>query len=162
MNAYQAERGAAPAATDDGAAVDYDFDEAWRERKAARVAPRIRVLGKVYTLPPSLPAKLILFAVSARKQGRAADAQVTAEESFDMLASLLGEANLLDILDRGLEMDDLPDLLGQCQNVYKARQERGPDGPAGTPPGNRLAPGAQGTPGAATGSAGAAASTPSG
>lgn len=52
-----------------------------------------------------------------------------------MLASLLGQANPL----------------GQCRQAHKARQERGPDAPAGTSPGNRLAPGAQGTPGATTG-----------
>jgi hypothetical protein len=115
---------AAPAVPDDDVDVDYDFDEAWRERKAARVAPRIRILGKVYSLPHSLPAKLILFAVSARKTGRPADDQVTAEEAFDMLSSLLGEANLVDILNRGLEIDDLPDLLGKCQQVYQRRQER--------------------------------------
>jgi hypothetical protein len=104
--------------------VDYDFDEAWRERKASRVAPRIRVLGKVYTLPHSLPAKLILFAVSARRNGRPAGDEVTAEESFDLLSALLGEANLRDLLDRGLEIDDLPDLLTTCQQVYQRRQER--------------------------------------
>ncbi|MFF5126472.1 hypothetical protein ACFY41_05950 [Streptomyces syringium] len=71
---------------------------------------------------------------------------MTAEKSFDMLASLLGQANPL----------------GQCRQAHKARQERGPDAPADTSPGNRLAPGAQGTPGATTGAAGAAASTPSG
>jgi hypothetical protein len=89
---------AAPAVPDDDVDVDYDFDEAWRERKAARVAPRIRILGKVYSLPHSLPAKLILFAVSARTTGRPADDQVTAEEAFDML--------------------------GKCQQVYQRRQER--------------------------------------
>jgi len=129
---------------DDDIAVDYDFDEAWRERKAARVAPRIRILGKVYTLPHSLPAKLILFAVSARKQGRPAEDQVNAEEAFDMLSALLGEENLVDILNRGLEMDDLPDLLGNCQQVYQKRQEQSA--------GNGHAPSA----------AGATASTPSG
>lgn len=114
--------------------VDYDFDEAWRERKAARVAPRIRVLGKVYTLPHSLPAKLILFAVATRKNGRAADDQVSAEEAFDMLSALFGEENLVDILNRGLEMDDLPDLLANCQQVYQKRSAG--NGPAG----NGLAP----------------------
>jgi hypothetical protein len=132
--------------TPDQEVVDYDFDEAWRERKAARVAPRIRVLGKVYELPHSLPAKLILFAVSARKQGRAADEEVNPEEAFDMLSALLGEENLIDILNRGLEMDDLPDLLGNCQQVYQRRQER--------PGGNGPAP--------AVGAAPTAASTPSG
>jgi hypothetical protein len=111
-----------PAAVNDEP-VDYDFDEAWRERKAARTAPRIRVLGKVYTLPASLPAKLILFAVTAKKHGRPASDQVTAEEAFDMLSALLGEENLLDLLNRGLEMDDLPDLLGTCQQVYQKRAE---------------------------------------
>jgi hypothetical protein len=115
---------AVPATPADDEPVDYDFDEAWRERKAARVAPRIRVLGKVYTLPASLPAKLILFAVSAKKNGRPAHDQVTAEEAFDMLSALLGEENLLDLLNRGLEMDDLPDLLGTCQQVYQKRAEQ--------------------------------------
>lgn len=123
----------------DDETVDYDFDEAWRERKAARVAPRIRVLGKVYTLPHSLPAKLILFAVAARKNGRAADDQVSADEAFDMLSALFGEENLVDILNRGLEMDDLPDLLANCQQVYQKRSA-----------GNGLAP-----------TAGATVSTPS-
>ncbi|GAA0605607.1 hypothetical protein GCM10010174_22960 [Kutzneria viridogrisea] len=112
--------------------VDYDFDEAWRERKAARVAPRIRLLGKVYTLPNSLPAKLILFAVSARRAGRVASEEVNAEEAFDMLAALLGESNLRDLLDRGLEIDDLPDLLGTCQRVYQERQSGNGSAPATT------------------------------
>ncbi|QIS13586.1 hypothetical protein [Nocardia arthritidis] len=121
-----------PAIPDDEIEVDYDFDEAWRERKAARVAPRVRILGKVYTLPNSLPAKLILFAVAARKNGRAAADEVDAEEAFDMLSALLGEANLIDIMQRGLEIDDLPDLLDTCQRVYRDRQER-PGGKAQAP-----------------------------
>jgi len=111
-----------PAEDLDQLPVDHDFDEAWRERKAARVAPRIRLLGKVYTLPPSLPAKLILFAVNARRAGRPAADQVDAEEAFDMLAALLGEDNLVDLLERGLEVDDLPDLLATCQRLYQERQ----------------------------------------
>jgi len=118
---------------DDQLTVDYDFDEAWRERKAARVAPRIRILGKVYTLPHSLPAKLILFAVSAKKNGRSATEEVNAEEAFDMLSALLGEQNLVDILNRGLEIDDLPDVLGTCQQLYQNRQQNPGNGQAPAP-----------------------------
>jgi hypothetical protein len=118
-NAWQA---ALPAADEEE--VDYDFDVAWRERKAAETPPKIRLNGVVYTLPNSLPALLILFGVNARKQGRAADSKVTVDEAFDLLSALLGRDNLLAILRGGLLLDDLPDLLERCQNIYKMRQER--------------------------------------
>ncbi|GAA0638271.1 hypothetical protein GCM10010174_70160 [Kutzneria viridogrisea] len=111
--------------------VDYDFDEAWRERKAAQKPPRIRLFGKVYTLPNSLPAKLILFAVKASRSGRPADSQVQIEEAYELLASLLGRTNLAEILDAGLEMADLPDVLERCQELYKRRQGN-PGAPATT------------------------------
>lgn len=129
--------------------VDFDFDEAWAERRAAQKPPKIRLFGKVYSLPNSLPAKLILFAVQARRGGRAADSQVTADEAYDLLSALLREDNLISILNDGLEMDDLPDLLERCQNIYKARQSR-----KDTPGGNGQAPAV--TTGAQTPSTGSA------
>lgn len=111
--------------------VDYDFDEAWAERKAAEKPPKIRVFGKVYRLPNSLPAKLILFAVNAKRSGRAADSKIDPAEAYDLMASLIGKSNLGAIMDDGLEMDDMPDLLQRCQEIYNRRQ-------AG--PGNRTAP----------------------
>ena len=111
--------------------VDYDFDEAWAERKAAEKPPKIRVFGTVYRLPNSLPAKLILFAVNAKRSGRAAESKIEPAEAYDLMASLLGKSNLTAILDAGLQMDDMPDLLQRCQEIYNRRQAA---------QGNRLAP----------------------
>jgi hypothetical protein len=111
--------------------VDYDFDAAWRERKAAERPPTIRVFGTVYRLPNSLPAKLILFAAKAQRDGRGAESKIDPLEAYDLMACLLGRANLDAILSAGLEMDDMPDLLAQCNRIYKARMGN-PKAPATT------------------------------
>jgi hypothetical protein len=101
--------------------VDFDFDAAWAERKAAQKPPKVRVFGKIYTLPNSLPAKVILFAVKAQKSGRDASSKIEPVEAYDLMASIVGKDNLANILDDGLEMDDMPDLLERCQEIYNRR-----------------------------------------
>lgn len=99
---------------DDGDVVDYDFDAAWRERRAR--APRVRILGRVYELPRSVPAKLVLFAARAKKRGDSGN--VDPDQLADMLGSLLGRRNLDALLDEGLDLDQLGDVMKFCMSRY--------------------------------------------
>lgn len=95
--------------------VDYDFDAAWAEHTAT--APRVRIFGEVYTLPASVPAKLVLFAAKAKKDG-STDRDVTPDEVLDMLSTLLGPSNLDRIMAAGIGIDQLGDVLQYCMRRY--------------------------------------------
>lgn len=113
--------------------VDVDFDEAWAERK--RKAPRIRVLGTVYTLPQSMPAKLILFVAQSKMRGERSDRDVQMTEMVDMFETLLGKDNLAELLAKGIGLDELGDILGRCLEMYRKRSGQGeaPAPAAGAP-----------------------------
>lgn len=112
--------------------VDHDFDAAWAERRAK--APRVRVLGRVYRLPRSAPAKIILF--MARNKDRP-DQSLNPDELIEMLGCLLGGVdNVHDMLSNGLEMDELEDVMRYCLSSYKsanAGAEAGGQGEAQAP-----------------------------
>jgi hypothetical protein len=110
--------------------VDYDFDAAWAERRAK--APRVRILGKVYRLPSTPPAKIILFL--SRNQAHPTR-EIRPDELLELLGTLLGgNANMQTLLSDGLEMDQLSDVMQYCMNSYKtAKEEAGGQGEAPAP-----------------------------
>lgn len=111
--------------------VDYDFDQAWAERRAK--APRVRILRKVYILPSTPPAKIILFL--SRNQAHP-DREIRPDELLELLGTLLGgDANMQALLSDGLEMDQLSDVMQYCMNSYKTAkaQEAGGQGEAPAP-----------------------------
>jgi hypothetical protein len=125
---------AKPAQADD--VVDYDFDEAWEHQRAQRApGPKIRLKGTVYELPQSMPAKLILFATNAKRQGRTAADQVRPEETRELLGSILGMDNIDKILSAGVDMEQLGDVLGRCMALYKRRMDAAGNPLAPTPTG---------------------------
>jgi hypothetical protein len=101
--------------------VDYDFDEAWAERKVTQ--PTIRLKGNVYHLPAVIPAKFILFVAKATKGKKATD-DVTPQEAIVLFEMILGKDNTKEILESGIGLDELPEVLEQIQRIYMKRAEK--------------------------------------
>jgi hypothetical protein len=94
--------------------VDYDFDAEWAARGA--VGPRVRIRKRVYQLPASPPAKLILWAAN---NNRASKKKTNLAEVVDLLGSLLGKDNVDQVLADGLEIDQLGDVIRFCMGRLK-------------------------------------------
>ncbi|GGM76890.1 hypothetical protein GCM10012275_54470 [Longimycelium tulufanense] len=95
--------------------VDYDFDAAWAARRRRR--PRVRILGRMYALPASPPAKLILFAASAQR--RNPDQTIDPDTVVELLGSVIGSENVTALLNEGLDLDQLADVLRYCMDRMK-------------------------------------------
>ncbi|HZM83824.1 MAG TPA: hypothetical protein VFC19_49530 [Candidatus Limnocylindrales bacterium] len=108
--------------------VDHDFDAAWAARRAKPI--RVRILGSVYELPTTVPAKVILLS-SKLSRMQSANTEVSFEQVVDMLESMLGVDNVKKWLDAGLPMEHFQDVLAYCMERYKERQTPGkPQAPA--------------------------------
>lgn len=104
-----------PLPIEDDEDVDHDFDAEWAARGA--VGPRVRIHKRVYQLPASPPAKLILWASSNTK---ASKKKVVPAEVIDLLATLIGGKDQVDqLLADGLEMDQLGDVIRFCMGRLK-------------------------------------------
>ncbi len=102
----------------DDDAVDFDFDASWAEKRAH--PPRIRAFGKVYELPPVMPA-ILMFDLAKMEEAKGKSAEVSAADQLSMLALLLGEENLDGLMKAGLGLEELGDLLANIMNIYGKR-----------------------------------------
>lgn len=103
-----------------------DFD-AWREeRKAAAngegAGPTIKVGGKEYRLPPTIPAAVALDVVRF-KRAKGDDATVPANMLINIGESLFGEEDFRSILaDNQLDLDQLGQLIMMAFGAYDESQ----------------------------------------
>jgi hypothetical protein len=102
---------------DDADDIVHDFDADWAARDAK--APKVKICGKVYRLPGEIPAKIILYAAKAKKSGLAATDVVDETQLVDMLNSLLGKDNVAQIMDDGLGVRQMADVMNYCMDTYK-------------------------------------------
>ncbi|MGS2641678.1 hypothetical protein [Streptosporangium sp. G12] len=97
--------------------LDHDFDAAWATLKPKRV----RVLGKIYTLPPERPAKVMILLFRERKARKEQDGAKAFGFLEEILETMFGAAPYQQILADGLGMDtQLRDLVDYCMNAYNA------------------------------------------
>lgn len=116
---------------DDDLAID--FDEDWAEEDAA--APKIRLKGEIYTLPPTLPAKLVMFVQRIRTNGEDPKRK-GGTEIPDLVSALIGPDGLEEILAKGIGYDRLGDVVKRCMDVYRKRGAKDePEGEASAPTG---------------------------
>lgn len=106
-------------------AVDHDFDADWQARgMGARV---VRILGKLYELPPEPPAKLILMKSRlAAQPGR----EVGAAEMVDLLGTIIGRGQVDDLLDRGIGARKLLDVARYCMTAMAEESQGEAQAPA--------------------------------
>lgn len=99
-----------------------DFD-AWREERKieateAPEAPQIKVGGKTYSLPPTIPATVALDVVRF-KRAKGDDATVPANMLINIGESLFGEEEFQAILkENKLDLDQLGQLLMMAFRAY--------------------------------------------
>lgn len=113
-----------------GDALFRDFDQAWAEQ--ARDAPAFKAFGRHFTLPKSPPVKLTLQAMRAAQQG-GLDQQASPEAVLDMAALLVGRDTVKELVDAGLTMEQLGDVIRFAHDAYRQQQDDG-DGDADDPP----------------------------
>lgn len=101
--------------------VDFDFDAAWADR--IQTKPRIRLKGVVYELPPVIPAKLILY-ISKSTKGKKATDEVDVSAFPEMLALIFGKENATNIMNSGVGVDELPEVMETVQRIYMDRAEK--------------------------------------
>lgn len=96
-----------------------DFDEAWAEEDAK--APKIRLMGKIYTLPATMPARLVLFVHRARSGADDANRDMKVTEVKGLVGTLIGDTAVDEIIERGIGFDRLGDILKRCMDIYRKR-----------------------------------------
>lgn len=102
-----------------------DFDAAWAERKKEPV--ETKVLGKVYTLPSTLPAAIMLYTLRSRENG---EGEINAEAVFKMAEALYGREGLEEIMAKGLDTEQLGDLIKGTIELYTGGSEEETPTPA--------------------------------
>lgn len=107
-----------------------DFDAAWAELTAADDPPRMRVRGEVVDLPPSMPAKVVLF--QARNRDRLEGAAPDPEAVAEMAGMILGADNVAQWVDDGMAMAQLYTLVLSAQALIYGRR-RSDEGEAEPP-----------------------------
>lgn len=103
-----------------------DFDVWDAERRGEPV--RFRVCGKDFELPATLPA-IIPIRVMRLKRDYASDSEVPPDVMTDLALSLFGEEQLAVLLDTGIDIDTLAEIVGWVIEQY-----------SGAAPGNAAAP----------------------
>lgn len=98
-----------------------DFD-AWREERKAKSqvqdGPKVKVGGKEYTLPPTIPAAVALDVVRF-KRAKGDDATVPANMLINIGESLFGEDNFREILNvNQLDVEQMGQLIMMAFGAY--------------------------------------------
>jgi len=102
-----------------GEDLDKDFDAAWANEKPKRV----KIKGRVYTLPADIPASVLILLVRQRRAERdGGDGLVWLEQ---ILKGLLGEAGYQQILADGIGISHIRDIVDWCLDVYGLRTKDG-------------------------------------
>lgn len=99
-----------------------DFDEEWAEADAS--APKIRLMGKIYTLPATMPAKLVLFVYRVKSGDDNSKRDVGLSEIKNMVGVLIGADAVEEIIERGIGIDRLGDILQRCMAIYRKRNNK--------------------------------------
>jgi hypothetical protein len=89
-----------------------DFDEALEADKDERV--QIKVAGKSYELPATLPARTVLTQMRFQTDGN----QIPMDVIPDWIESLVGKNNYEDMLDNGMTWNQMNEVLAYLLEIY--------------------------------------------
>jgi hypothetical protein len=81
-------------------------------------------MGKIYTLPATMPAKLVLFVYRVKSGDDNAKRDVGITEIKNMVGVLIGSDGVEEIIERGIGIDRLGDVLQRCMAIYRKRNNK--------------------------------------
>ena len=100
--------------------VTYDFDAFWEEQ--GQEEKTIRVLGTVYSLPPSPRASVLLKLLRMRKE-KGKEGNIPEAELLEMSEELLGPEQMKKMLSDGLTIAQLEDVMRKIWEFYKPPEQ---------------------------------------
>lgn len=101
------------AAEDYDGPIDHDFDAAWAERNPKR----IKVRGRVYTLPAERPAKVIIL-LAREEVSRTRTGKRDIKLLEEILRVMLTPDGYQQMLDDGVSIEQLADIVTYCMRAY--------------------------------------------
>jgi len=99
--------------------VTFDFDEFWAEKEEQD--KKIKVFGKVYSLPPSPRAGVILRLMKMRK-AKGDKGKIPEEELIEMAEGLIGPKEMRQMFNDGLTISQLEDVMKKIWELYSPTQ----------------------------------------
>ena len=100
-----------------------DFDAFWAEQNKEKI-PFV-IFGQTEYLPPSLPAILVLKMVRIQKEYGKKD--LPSSEMFELVTSVFGKGKIDEWCEKGLTVDQLPDLLSWTMEQYNPGNRQAPE-----------------------------------
>ncbi|MGI5162618.1 hypothetical protein [Microbispora sp. CA-102843] len=102
--------------------LDQDFDAAWAEHRPKYA----KIKGKVYTMPPDVPASVLILLARQKRAARSGEDGLTFIEQI--LKGLLTPAGYDQILADGIGITSLKDVVDWCMKAYDLAKDDGGDG----------------------------------
>ena len=94
-----------------------DFDAFFSEQKREPV--KLKLYGEVHLLPASVPASVILSILRLQEKG---EEEVPPEEIMKIASSLFGKEKLNSWMDKGLDIEQLGQLIQWAMKVYSGAE----------------------------------------
>ena len=107
-----------------------DFDAAFaeRRRKLKGESPRFKLGGKTYVLPPELPAAVPIMALRMKKK-YGPESDFAEDDVLGLAESLLGEAQLDEILASKVSVEELGEVIQFAIESYAPEPSKDQDEP---------------------------------
>jgi hypothetical protein len=93
-----------------------DFDAFWAEKERQPI--KVKVKGKWYDLPPTLPAGVVVK-VCRIKRAQEAGEKVEDAAMVDLAISIIGREQLDSMCEDGLDSEEMGDMVRQLTAVYR-------------------------------------------
>ena len=94
-----------------------DFDAFFSEQKREPV--KLKLYGEIHLLPPSVPASVIFSILRLQEKG---EEEVPPEEIIKIASSLFGKEKLNSWMDKGLDIEQLGQLIQWAMEVYSGAE----------------------------------------
>lgn len=94
-----------------------DFDAFFSEQKREPV--KLKLYGEVHLLPASVPASVIFSILRLQEKG---EEEVPPEEIMKIASSLFGKEKLNSWMDKGLDIEQLGQLIQWAMEVYSGAE----------------------------------------
>ena len=99
-----------------------DFDKFFAERKAECIT--FKMFGKVYSLPSSMPAILMVKILRSEK-----DSEMSPEDVINICELMVGKQQFLDLCKRGMTIEHMEGILSWASKQYGGKADTGAELP---------------------------------
>lgn len=96
-----------------------DFDAFFKDKEGTRLT--FKLFGKVYLMPASMPAKLMLEILRGQKEDNL-DGQIVVE----ICETLLGKEQLEELLNKGFTVEQMESVIEWASEQYGEKKEKEP------------------------------------